>query len=223
MSIKAQEHLHSTMSIQIDQLNWRVAGPEIGPELLRNLAGRGTLANCEVAWNHYKAFCGQHGIEPMQRTSLVAWRSELVGDDPKQGLSPVSIGSKLSAIRSIAKAAADHGLLPYDVAQSIASVENPKVLPLRARLANRKSHLSQAQVRRLIDACGPESEVKGLRDRAMLSVMFSAGVRVQELCTITVEDVVKVPGTGQSVLMVQGKRDVQKRPVGVSRVAVALL
>jgi integrase/recombinase XerD len=70
--------------------------------------------------------------------------------------------------------------------------------------------LSEAQIERLLDAPDPQTP-KGLRDRAMLEVLYAAGLRVSELVTLKCHAV----NFDQGVLRVMGKGSKERlTPIG---------
>jgi integrase/recombinase XerD len=96
----------------------------------------------------------------------------------RDGLGGRSAARHLSALRGFAKFLAKEGLLEHD----------PTELAARPRLGRRLPRaLSEAEVLRLLDA--PDvSKLRGLRDRAMLSVAYAAGLRVSEVIHLRVAD-----------------------------------
>ncbi|MDR1350015.1 MAG: site-specific tyrosine recombinase XerD [Zoogloeaceae bacterium] len=70
--------------------------------------------------------------------------------------------------------------------------------------------LSETQVERLLDAPDPQTP-KGLRDRAMLEILYAAGLRVSELVTLKLRAV----SFDQGVLRVMGKGSKERlTPIG---------
>ena len=63
--------------------------------------------------------------------------------------------------------------------------------------------LTGEQARRLLDA-PPEGTIKGLRDRAILAVMLCQGLTREELCGLSVGDLVRM--NGEACLKVAGNR-----------------
>ena len=100
-----------------------------------------------------------------------------------RGLAPSSINVRLAAIRKLAAEAADHGLLPPEVAAGIARVRGVRQLGVRAG-----NWLTREQARRLLQAPDP-SCAKGKRDRAMLGLLLGCGLRRSEMAALTVEHV----------------------------------
>jgi integrase/recombinase XerD len=124
------------------------------------------------------AFAEERGVtEPKQLDlgMISAWLSGLA----RAGLGPRSAARHLSAVRGLTRFALREGALKVD----------PTALAARPRFGRRLPHaLSEHEMVRLIEAPDPASE-RGLRDRAMLSVAYSAGLRVSELVRLSLGDI----------------------------------
>ena len=104
-----------------------------------------------------------------------AWLSSLA----TRGLSPRSAARHLSALRALMRF-----LLQEDAIE-----RDPTLLAARARLGRRLPRpLGVEQVRDLLDSPNPRT-VRGLRDRAMLSLMYASGLRVSELTGLRLADI----------------------------------
>ncbi len=84
----------------------------------------------------------------------------------------VSIARKLAAVRGFFRFLADTGKVAGDPTVTIATPKSPRKLP---------GHLTLDDVDRLL-VTPLATGVSGLRDRAMLEVLYSSGLRVSELC-----------------------------------------
>lgn len=106
-------------------------------------------------------------------------------DMRENGVGEASINIRLCAIRSLAREAADLGVWPESVDLAFARVKN---IPLRGTRSGIWLTLDQTQ--RLIDA--PDvTKKKGIRDRAILSVMLGCGLRRSEVTSLTVDHIQK--------------------------------
>lgn len=105
---------------------------------------------------------------------MSAWQSSLA----KAGLGPRSAARHLSSVRGLMRFLAREGVLQGD----------PTALAARPRFGRKLPHtLGEQEMLRLIDAPDVRRE-RGLRDRAMLSVGYAAGLRVSELVGLTLGD-----------------------------------
>ncbi len=90
------------------------------------------------------------------------------------GASPRSLARATSALRGFFRFLAAEGILPADPTAELRNPRRWTVLP---------KVLSAEEVKRLIDAPDVETR-KGLRDRAMLELLYACGLRVSELASM---------------------------------------
>jgi integrase/recombinase XerD len=123
-------------------------------------------------------FAEAHGVARAEELDLglvTAWLGELA----KQGLGARSAARHLSALRGLSRFLVDEGILKRD----------PTARAARPRLGRRLPRpLDPRDMVRLIEAPEP-STLRGLRDRAMLSVAYAAGLRVSEIVGLKLGDV----------------------------------
>ncbi len=104
---------------------------------------------------------------------------------------PASIARKLASLRSFFKYWIKEGALSSNPAKDVATPKVPKRLP---------KFLTVDEVTSLLS--GPsDNDVLSLRDKAMMEVMYSSGLRVSELVGLDIEHV----ALGEGVLKVLGK------------------
>ena len=117
-----------------------------------------------------------------------------------------SIGRQISAIRSFFRFLCREGILEANPADLVSTPKLPKKLP---------KVLSVDAVFHLIQAPSVKSEL-GIRDRAILELLYASGLRVSELVGLNVESVdlkegvVKVRGKGKKERMVPLGREAAK-------------
>ncbi len=122
--------------------------------------------------------------------AVIAWRKAL--GTPKseggRGLKNTTVARKLSALSSLFEHLVEQHLTDFN---PVAQVKRPR----RARRAGsgKTPTFSQEEARQLLDA-PPTDTVAGLRDRAILSVGFQAGLRRAEIAHLVVGDVVQHQG-----------------------------
>jgi integrase/recombinase XerD len=102
----------------------------------------------------------------------------------KAGLGPRSTARHLSSARGLCKFLMREGVLRADPTELAARPRFGRKLP-RA--------LGEQEMVDLIEAPNPDT-LRGLRDRAMLSLMYAAGLRVSELVSLTLGDVDRARG-----------------------------
>ncbi len=108
------------------------------------------------------------------------------------GLNSRSIARHLAALRGLARFLVREGRLAADPTA---------LLPPPKQWHNIPKFLNQTEIGRLLDA-PDEASATGLRNRAMLELLYAAGLRVSELCELQLSDldenvgVVRVVGKG---------------------------
>jgi integrase/recombinase XerD len=146
-----------------------------------------------------------HGrAKDLDRGLISGWLGQLSRD----GLGARSAARHLSAARGLSRFLLREGVLRVD----------PTELSARPRVGRKLPHaLSEHDLVRLIEAPDP-STLRGLRERAMLSVAYAAGLRVSELVGLKLGDVDQSRG----VVAVTGKGE-KRRLVPLGEVALSHL
>lgn len=119
-------------------------------------------------------------IEAVDLGVVSGWIREM----SRAGLGPRSTARHLSSARGLCKFLMREGVLRADPTELAARPRFGRKLP-RA--------LGEAEMVTLIEAPAPDT-LRGLRDRAMLSLMYAAGLRVSELISLTLGDVDRARG-----------------------------
>jgi integrase/recombinase XerC len=118
-----------------------------------------------------------------------------------------SQGRALAAVRSLFRYACREGLLAANPAQSVKTPKVPKTLP---------RHLRPGEVENLLEAPAAGDGPLALRDRAILELLYAAGLRVSELVGLDWRDidlsarVLRVMGKGRKERMVPFGRPAQE-------------
>lgn len=142
-----------------------------------------------------------------------AW-GEVSGEDisdwldslSRTGYSPASLARKLSAIRHCARFLVSEKVLKSDFTELLSSPKLNRKLP---------ETLSAEEVDSLLDAPSRHSP-QGLRDRAFLELMYSSGLRVTELCNLSLQDI----DLDEGFLRVQAGKRGKDRLIPVGQKAV---
>ena len=126
----------------------------------------------------------------------------------EQDLSRRTIARKLAALRSFFKYLCRHGVMTSNPAVGIRSPRPERTLP---------KFLDESEVVRLLSA--PDiSSIWGLRDRAILEMLYSTGMRVGEMVALDSRQVDFI----SEVIVVRGKGK-KERLVPVGQIALAVL
>jgi integrase/recombinase XerC len=113
----------------------------------------------------------------------------------EQGYSKATVARRTAAVRSWCRFLCRQGLLQTNPADTLRGPRQDKKLP---------HFLSVADIGRLLDA-PPAQTPWGLRDRAILETLYSAGLRVSELTSLNVDDLDL--DSGLATIRGKGKRE----------------
>jgi integrase len=123
----------------------------------------------EDFWKWYQA--APRG--PLSKLVVEEYRAHL-----EQSLAPSTTNIRLTAVRKLAREAADAGLLAPEVASGIERVRGARKLGVRTG-----NWLTREQAAALLRAPNPET-LKGKRDRAILGLLIGCGLRRSEIATL---------------------------------------
>ena len=149
------------------------------------VAGRSanTLLGYRRDLARYAAFCTGRAI-----TDPRAVDSQFVGEflvsETRSGLSPASAARSLSAVKSFHRYLLQHEICPQNPARAVKTPRLPRKLP---------DVLSVRQMQMLLDA-PPAGGPYGVRDRAILALLYGCGLRVSEAAGLGLDDIDFVTG-----------------------------
>ena len=146
-----------------------------------------------VAW---VAWLDAHAMTPLRatRADVEQWLAEQFGRHAKA----TSIARRLSSLRRFYRLQAERGAIAEDPTLRVQAPKRPRRLP---------KSISEAQVEALLAAPDVATEL-GLRDRAMLEMLYATGLRVSELTGLRLAQlsldagVVRVTGKGSKERLV---------------------
>lgn len=152
--------------------------------------------------NDLMQFCqyvSNEGAEhPLERKRLRAYLSDLA----RKGLAATSVNRKLSSMRSFCRYLTREGVLTANPTTSLPYLKTEKLLP---------EWLDVETVLRAIQL--PDTSPTGRRDRAILELFYSAGLRLRELTALDINDV----NLREGVARVRGKgRKDRIVPLGIA-------
>ena len=146
---------------------------------------------------------GVRGLGEVAESDVAGFLAALrQGDDDHPPLSAPSAARAVVAVRGLHRFALLDGLVPDDVAHEVRPPSParrlPKAIPVESVVA-------------LIEAAGALEGPRGLRDRALLELLYGTGARISEAVGLAVDDLDR----GQSVVRLAGKGGKQRIvPVG---------
>lgn len=159
-------------------------------------AAPSTVATYTRALRPFIAYLRENGITAPEREDVIRYRDGL-----KETRKPATVQIYMTAVRLFFQWAEDNRLYS-DVTRRV------KVAKVD-RTEHAKDYLTPGQVVDVLEAAKKEPGIRGLRDYAMLMLMFSAGLRTIEVSRANVEDL--RPRGEHSVIYVQGKGHEDRR------------
>ncbi len=135
---------------------------------------KNTLGSYRIDLRRYAAFTGAKAADDIRRDDIVSFLSHL----SSQGIAAPSVARCLSALRGFHKFLLIDGLAESDPTADLESPRGWKRLP---------KSLSSRDVEALLDQPKTGS-VLGMRDRAMLELLYATGLRVSELVGLRIRD-----------------------------------
>src|SRR6185295_18212776 len=184
------------MTQQRDLLKEFLAYLQVEKGLARN-----TIASYSNDLRRLTAWAEKNGkaIEKLNRSDLRRWIISL----SQEGLSPQSVGRAVSASRGFYKFLMLDGHIEEQPAEELDTPQRFTPLP---------RFLNEDEINRLLSAPDIASET-GIRDRAILELMYAAGLRVSELVSLKQTDVDVLGG----IVVCHGKGSKERRvPIGKS-------
>ncbi len=146
---------------------------------LANFVSPRTKRTYQAAVQGFIAFHGLQSSEELQtigQSHLIAWREHLT----QSGASPRTVQNRLAAVSSLFKHLCEKQVASRN---PVTGVRRPRVNASRVDAAV----LTPEQVRRLLHT-PPLETLKGVRDQAILHVLFYTGCRVSEVTHLKVRD-----------------------------------
>lgn len=136
-------------------------------------------------------------VEDADVATINAYVSTLYGKN-----SPASVERKISAVRSFFSYLVRKDIVAQNPAKLVRTPKKEKHLPV---------FLSVDEVFNLVNVKDPEQSPLRLRDRAILELLYSSGLRVSELAGATLADL----SMGEAIIRVRGKGNKERIvPVG---------
>jgi integrase/recombinase XerD len=161
----------------------------------RGLAAN-TIASYRRDLRRYTEFleaAGVRGLGEVAESDVAGFLAALrEGDDEHPPLSATSAARAVVAVRGLHRFALLDGLVPDDVAHEVRpptpARRLPKAIPVESVVA-------------LIEAAGAVDPPRGLRDRALLELLYGTGARISEAVGLAVDDLDR----GQATVRLAGK------------------
>jgi integrase/recombinase XerD len=139
---------------------------------------RNTIEAYSHGLNRFIGHLKESGIQEVERVGKFDIRTFLLALK-RQGLSAKTIARNLAAIRTFFLFLNQEGILKANPAEELESPKAARKLP---------KILTLREVEQLLEQPNPQTPL-GLRDRAMLEVLYATGVRVSELTHLPINQV----------------------------------
>jgi integrase/recombinase XerD len=144
-------------------------------------------------YTEYLAAAGVSALREITESDVEGFLAALRrGDDDHPPLSATSAARAVVAVRGLHRFALLDGLVPDDVAHEVRpptpARRLPKAIPVESVVA-------------LIEAAGSVEGPRGLRDRALLELLYGTGARISEAVGLAVDDLDR----GQATVRLAGK------------------
>jgi len=150
-------------------------------------------------------------VEQLRIAHLEGWIRHLAGRRTRQGqaLKPRTINKQIENLRTFLRYLARHGVVSSSLPKALGFVKEPQFLV--------SGVLNHNQVKQIMGS-KPANDAETWRNRVMLEVLYSTGIRASELLGLNVRDV----DLDNSTAVVLGKGDKQ-RVVPIGKTALRLL
>ncbi len=135
-----------------------------------------TLSNYRRDLAAWRAYCDANALLDPDAVQF-AHVQQFMAQEHRRGLAAKSVQRRLSALRSLFKYLMKQGSLAHNPSAGLRAPKAPRKLP---------QVLDVDEAVRLVEL--PTEGALGLRDRAMLELLYSSGLRVSELCSLRWQD-----------------------------------
>lgn len=182
-------------------------------ELVRRNMSTHTLDSYGSDLSQFARYFSPKGSTPPAPGKFGVWEiREWLGSLHQEGLSPVSVRRKLSAVRAFFTFLARDRSIPANPAKLVRTPKAPKTLPVVP---------SAEVVNSLIDGVASQKPVERPfpeRDVAIFELLYGCGLRISELTGLKLDDIDRTEGW----LRVRGKGKKERRVPVAGRAASAL-
>lgn len=184
----------------------RTVGDYLDHLVVERGLSRNTVAAYRRDLGRYVTWCAARGIsapETVNSTDLADFTVDLArGSEGHPGLGPGSVARCVVAVRGFHRFCVLEGVTPTDPARSWRPPKTPRRLP---------KAIPYDRVVSLIAAAASSEPPQGLRDGALLEILYGVGARISEACGLDVDDI----DLEERVVLLRGKGARERRlPLG---------
>lgn len=149
-------------------------------------------------WQTFSAWCSARHLEPLPAHPTTV--ALFLADEAANGLKPSTINRRAAAIRYAHKLRG----LPIPTGATEVSEVLTGIRRVHGTAPRRVAPATADRIGLMLAACG--SDLRGLRDRALLAIGFGGALRRSELVAIRVEDIEET-AEGLKVILTRSKTD----------------
>lgn len=159
-------------------------------------ASKHTLSSYARDLQAWQVYCNTHHLQDPSAVQFTHVQ-QFMAQEHRRGLAAKSVQRRLSAVRSLFNYLTRQGIIKDNPSKGLRPPKAPRKLP---------QVLDVDEAVRLVEL--PTAGVLGMRDRALLELLYSSGLRVSELCSLTWQNLdlddclVTVLGKGSKTRMV---------------------
>jgi integrase/recombinase XerC len=136
-------------------------------------ASKHTLSSYARDLQAWQEYCNTHLLQDPSAVQFTHVQ-QFMAQEHRRGLAAKSVQRRLSAVRSLFNYLARQGIIKDNPSKGLRPPKAPRKLP---------QVLDVDEAVRLVEL--PTDGALGLRDRALLELLYSSGLRVSELCLLT--------------------------------------
>jgi integrase/recombinase XerC/integrase/recombinase XerD len=176
--------------------SWREALALLEGDLVRRDAAERTRRAYRVDTTEFAVWAAEQGLAPGEIAPRLLRR--YVALLSTRGAAPSTSARKLAALRAMFASQREHGLIAHNPADLVSAPRRGSRLP---------RVLSAAEAGRLLDSIPAGSPLE-LRDRGLLELAYSSGLRAEELVSLSLGDIdhdaeqIRVEGKGRKTRVV---------------------
>ena len=145
------------------------------------------------------AYCARHGVADVPDITIMHLRGWLAGLS-RDGRARATIARRAATARVFTAWCLRRGLTTVDVGDRLTSPRVSRTLPAVLDAAQASALMDHAAV------AADDGSPDGLRDRAVIELLYATGIRVSELCAVDLDDI----DDGRRTVRVRGKGDKER-------------